>query len=113
MDRKTKAQLRFIIDDSFPEGVSGIMFNEKENRIVASFKLQAEKNRQSLILKTVYRNEGKIILAVFDKFLSKYGWKEFEFEGKPGHVVSMWKVNRNFKDVLDKIQDLAKYVNSR
>ena len=111
MSNKIRPPLRLIANRTLTRSISGIVFNEKENRIVASFKLQVE-DGHSLVLKTVYREEGKIILAVFDKFLSRYGWKKFEFKNKPGHVVSIWKINRDLNTVLDRIQELAKYINS-
>ncbi len=111
MNNKVGTPLKFVFSRTSFKGVSGILFNEKENRIVASFKLQVE-DGHSLVLKTVYREEGKIILAVFDKFLSRYGWKKLEFKNKPGHVVSIWKINRDLNTVFDRIRELAKYINS-
>ena len=112
MNNKVETPLKFVFSRTSFKGASGILFNEKENRIVASFKLQVEEDGHSLVLKTVYRQEGKIILAVFDKFLSRYGWKKLEFKNKPGHVVSIWKINCDSNTVFDKIQELAKYINS-
>ena len=111
MNNKVRTPLKFVFSRMLSKGASGIMFNEKENRIVASFKLQVE-DGHSLVLKTVYREEGKIILAVFNKFLSRYGWKKLEFKNKPGHVVSIWKINCDLNTVFDRIRELAKYINS-
>ena len=111
MNNKVGTPLKFVFSRTSFKGASGIVFNEKENRIVASFKLQV-KDGHSLVLKTVYREEGKIILAVFDKFLSRYGWKKLEFKNKPGHAVSIWKINRDLNTVFDRIRELAKYINS-
>ena len=111
MSNKIKSPLRLIVNRTLSRSISGILFNEKENRIVASFRLQAKEN--SLILKIVYRNTGKIILAVFDEILSEHGLKELEFEETPGHIVSIWKINHDLDTIFDRIQDLAKHVNSR
>ena len=111
MSNKIKPPLRLIVNRMLPRSISGILFNEKENRIVASFRLRAKEN--SLILKIVYRNTGKIILAVFDEILSEHGLKELEFEETPGHVISKWKINCDLNTIFDRIQDLAKHVNSR
>jgi len=113
MNDKVRTPLKCVVSRTLSKGVSGIMFNEKENKIVASFKLQVEEDGHFLVLKTVYREEGKNILAIFNKFLSKYGWKKLEFKNKPGHVVSIWKINCNLNTIFDRIQNLPKYVNSR
>ena len=111
MSNKIKPPLRLIVNRTLTRSISGILFNEKENRIIASFRLQAKEN--SLILKIVYRNTGKIILAVFDEILSEHGLKELEFEETPGHIISIWKINYDLNTIFDRIQDLAKHVNSR
>ena len=111
MSNKIKPPLRLIVNRTLTRSISGILFNEKENRIVASFRLQAKEN--SLILKIVYRNTGKIILAVFDEILSEHGLKELEFEETPGHIISIWKINYDLNTIFDRIQNLAKHVNSR
>jgi len=111
MSNKIKPPLRLIVNRTLTRSISGILFNEKENRIIASFRLQAKEN--SLILKIVYRNTGKIILAVFDEILSEHGLKELEFEETPGHIISIWKINYDLNTIFDRIQNLAKHVNSR
>ena len=111
MSNKIRPPLRLIVNRTLSRSISGILFNEKENRIVASFRLQAKEN--SLILKIVYRNTGKIILAVFDEIFSEHGLKELEFEDVPGRIVSRWKINYDLNTIFDRIQDLAKHVNSR
>ena len=111
MSNKIRPPLRLIVNRMLPRSISGILFNEKENRIIASFRLQAKEN--SLILKIVYRNTGKIILAVFDEILSEHGLKELEFEETPGHIISIWKINYDLNTIFDRIQNLAKHVNSR
>ena len=111
MSNKIRPPLKLIVNRTLTRSISGILFNEKENRIIASFRLQAKEN--SLILKIVYRNTGKIILAVFNEILSEHGLKELEFEETPGHVISIWKINYDLNTIFDRIQDLAKHVNSR
>ena len=57
-----------------------------------------------MVLKIIYKGEGKKIYSTFNKVLSRHSWKELELESKPGRVVSYWRANRDINEISREIR---------
>jgi len=109
-----KSDMRFRFTQSSSGSISGIAF-KKDGGIVASFKLDVERNSvcvqgkswSSTTLTMVCQATGVKIYMIFDEILSKYGEKDSRCQtGRAGRICSHWRIyNDRVKTALSEIKE--------